>query len=103
MTATLNLTTELLSHDDFRVALEDAIKGREAKNASFSKAWADGKLERHHFARWAENHYHYVGPFADYLGYIYAQHPGHAAPTPRTSCSRTCTRRSWPTSATPTC
>jgi pyrroloquinoline quinone (PQQ) biosynthesis protein C len=62
MTATLNPTTELLSHDDFRAALQDAIKGREAKNASFSKAWAEGKLERHHFARWAENHYQYVGP-----------------------------------------
>ncbi len=78
MTATLNPTTELLSHDEFRAALQDAIKGREAKNASFSKAWADGKLERHHFARWAENHYHYVGPFADYLGYIYGNTPAHA-------------------------
>jgi len=77
MTATLN-STELLSKDDFRVALQQAIKGREAKNASFSKAWADGKLERHHFARWAENHYHYVGPFADYLGYIYANTPDTA-------------------------
>jgi pyrroloquinoline-quinone synthase len=65
----------LLSRDDFRTALQDAIKGREAKNASFSQAWADGKLKRHHFARWAENHYHYVGPFADYLGYIYANTP----------------------------
>src|SRR5215468_3871507 len=69
--------TELLSRDDFRAALQDAIKGREAKNASFSQAWADGKLQRHHFARWAENHYHYVGPFADYLGYIYANTPDH--------------------------
>jgi pyrroloquinoline-quinone synthase len=65
----------LLSKDEFRTALQDAIKGREAKNASFSQAWADGKLKRHHFARWAENHYHYVGPFADYLGYIYANTP----------------------------
>lgn len=69
--------TELLSHDDFRAALKDAIKGREAANASFSQAWADGKLQRHHFARWAENHYHYVGPFADYLGYIYGNTPDH--------------------------
>lgn len=67
--------TELLSRDDFRAALEDAIKGREAKNASFSTAWAEGKLQRHHFARWAENHYHYVGPFADYLGIVYANTP----------------------------
>jgi pyrroloquinoline-quinone synthase len=66
---------ELLSHDEFRAALQDAIKGREAANASFSQAWADGKLERKHFARWAENHYHYVGPFADYLAYIYANTP----------------------------
>ncbi|WP_214316788.1 TenA family transcriptional regulator [Nonomuraea sediminis] len=65
----------LLSRDEFRQALQDAIKGREAKNASFSKAWADGRLKREHFARWAENHYHYVGPFADYLAYVYANTP----------------------------
>jgi pyrroloquinoline-quinone synthase len=77
MTQTLTPPSELLDRDSFRVALQEAIKGREAKNASFSKAWADGKLERHHFARWAENHYHYVGPFADYLGYIYGNTPDH--------------------------
>ncbi|GAA1234294.1 MULTISPECIES: iron-containing redox enzyme family protein [Janibacter] len=66
---------DLLSKEDFRAALEDAIKGREASTASFSQAWADGKLERKHFARWAENHYHYVGPFADYLGLVYANTP----------------------------
>ncbi|MBW3663917.1 MAG: iron-containing redox enzyme family protein [Actinobacteria bacterium] len=66
---------ELLSREEFRQELENAIKGREAKDASFSVAWAEGKLERHHFARWAENHYHYVGPFADYLAYIYANCP----------------------------
>jgi pyrroloquinoline-quinone synthase len=70
--------TELLNEQDFRTALEDAIKGREAKNASFSQAWASGELTRDHFARWAENHYHYVGPFADYLGYIYANTPDYA-------------------------
>jgi pyrroloquinoline-quinone synthase len=69
---------ELLSKPDFRDALEAAIKGREAKNASFSLAWARGELTRDHFARWAENHYHYVGPFADYLGYIYSNTPDHA-------------------------
>lgn len=68
---------DLLNKDEFRQALEDAIKGREAKNASFSKAWADGLLSRDHFARWAENHYHYVGPFADYLAYVYANTPDH--------------------------
>jgi pyrroloquinoline-quinone synthase len=75
MTELLHRPNELLSKEDFRTALEDAIKGREAKNASFSKAWAEGKLQRHHFARWAENHYHYVGPFADYLAYIYSNTP----------------------------
>jgi pyrroloquinoline-quinone synthase len=69
---------ELLSKPEFRDALEAAIKGREAKNASFSLAWAQGELSREHFARWAENHYHYVGPFADYLGYIYSNTPDHA-------------------------
>ena len=75
MTATLSSTTELLGRDEFRAELENAIKGREAKNASFSKAWAEGKLQKHHFARWAENHYHYVGPFADYLANIYSNTP----------------------------
>jgi pyrroloquinoline-quinone synthase len=67
--------TALMDKVEFRAALEDAIKGREAKNAPFSQAWAEGKLQRHHFARWAENHFHYVGPFADYLAYIYANIP----------------------------
>jgi pyrroloquinoline-quinone synthase len=66
---------ELLSPEKFRDALEGAIKGRQAKDASFSLAWANGLLERKHFARWAENHYHYVGPFADYLAYIYGNTP----------------------------
>lgn len=70
-------TPGMLSREDFRAALENAIKGREAKNASFSRAWADGELTREHFSRWAENHYHYVGPFADYLGYIYGNTPDH--------------------------
>lgn len=77
MTDTLASEVELLSKEDFRTALQDAIKGREAKNASFSMAWADGSLTREHFARWAENHYHYVGPFADYLAYIYCNTPDH--------------------------
>jgi pyrroloquinoline-quinone synthase len=69
---------ELLSNEEFRTALEEAMQGREAKDASFSQAWAAGRLERRHFARWAENHYHYVGPFADYLAYIYANTPDTA-------------------------
>jgi pyrroloquinoline-quinone synthase len=69
---------ELMAREEFREALEGAIRGREAKDASFSQAWANGLLSRDHFARWAENHYHYVGPFADYLAYIYANAPDHA-------------------------
>ena len=65
----------LMNPDDFRSALENAIKGRAATKAPFSVAWASGKLTRDHLARWAENHYHYVGPFADYLAYIYARMP----------------------------
>lgn len=66
---------ELLNREDFRAELEEAIKGKHANKAPFSVAWADGKLKREHFAKWAENHYHYVGPFADYLAYIYANTP----------------------------
>jgi pyrroloquinoline-quinone synthase len=65
----------LMNQDELRTALENAIKGRSANKAPFSVAWASGKLTRQHLARWAENHYHYVGPFADYLGYIYARTP----------------------------
>ena len=63
---------ELMNRDEFRTALENAIKGKSANASPFSIAWAEGKLSREHLSRWAENHYHYVGPFADYLGYLYA-------------------------------
>jgi pyrroloquinoline-quinone synthase len=66
---------ELMSADQFRSALEQAIQGKSANKAPFSIAWASGQLSRAHLARWAENHYHYVGPFADYLAYIYARTP----------------------------
>jgi pyrroloquinoline-quinone synthase len=72
------MMAQLMDQDEFRIALKDAMKGREAKDASFSLAWSSGDLKREHFARWAENHYHYVGPFADYLGYIYANAPDEA-------------------------
>ena len=67
--------SQLMNPEDFRAALEAAIRGNSANKAPFSVAWASGKLTRAHLARWAENHYHYVGPFADYLGYIYARFP----------------------------
>src|SRR5579863_2161741 len=66
---------ELMNHVEFRTALENAIKGKSANKAPFSVAWASGKLNRDHLARWAENHFHYVGPFADYLAYVYARMP----------------------------
>ena len=71
------MTNKLLNRDEFRAALENAIKGKSANKAPFSVAWATGRLSREHLARWAENHYHYVGPFADYLGYLYARTPDH--------------------------
>ena len=64
-----------MDRETFRTALEDAIKGKSANKAPFSVAWASGKLSRGHLARWAENHYHYVGPFADYLACIYSRMP----------------------------
>jgi len=67
--------TKPMNPDEFRTALENAIKGRSANKSPFSLAWASGKLSRDHLSRWAENHYHYVGPFADYLGYIYSRMP----------------------------
>ena len=72
------MTTELMDPQTFRAALEDAMKGTMARDASFSRAWATGKLSRKHFVHWATNHYHYVGPFGDYLGLMYAQTPDWA-------------------------
>jgi pyrroloquinoline-quinone synthase len=66
---------ELMDPLTFRNALENAIKGKSANKSPFSIAWATGKLSRAHLARWAENHYHYVGPFASYLGYVYGRLP----------------------------
>ena len=66
---------ELMDPLAFRTALETAIKGKSANTSPFSIAWAQGKLSRAHLARWAENHYHYVGPFASYLGYVYGRLP----------------------------
>src|SRR3974390_3007901 len=66
---------QLMDKVQFRTALENAIKGKSANKAPFSIAWASGKLYRGHLARWAENHFHYVGPFADYLACIYARMP----------------------------
>lgn len=70
--------SELMNQEEFRAAMKEAMVGRQARAASFSLAWANGELTREDFARWAENHYHYVGPFAEYLGYIYANAP-HSA------------------------
>ena len=67
--------TALMTPDAFRAALENAIKGKAATKSPFSIAWASGKLSRTHLCRWAENHFHYVGPFADYLGYVYGRMP----------------------------
>ncbi len=66
---------ELMNPVEFRTALEDAIKGKSANKSPFSILWAQGKLSRAHLSRWAENHYHYVGPFADYLAYVYVRMP----------------------------
>ena len=69
---------KLMNQDEFRTALETAIKGKSANKAPFSVAWASGKLTRTHMCRWAENHFHYVGPFADYLAALYSRMPAHS-------------------------
>ena len=69
---------ELLTKHEFRT--RSRMRSRAARPRTPRSAWRgrNGELSREHFARWAENHYHYVGPFADYLGYIYANTPDHA-------------------------
>ena len=39
---------KIMKQDVFRKALEDAIKGKSANQAPFSKAWASGKLQKKH-------------------------------------------------------
>ena len=39
---------EFMDRDQFRTALENAIKGKSANRAPFSIAWASGKLSRAH-------------------------------------------------------
>lgn len=62
---------ELMTKEAFRVALEQEVKGRHSQASPFSAAWASGALSKEHFAHWVEQHYHYVGYFAEYLGYVY--------------------------------
>lgn len=69
---------DLLGPAEFRTALEGAMSGTMARDASFSRAWATGKLQNKHFVAWATNHYHYVGPFGDLLGMMYAKTPDWA-------------------------
>ena len=40
------MTNKLLNRDEFRAALENAIKGKSANKAPFSVAWATGRLSR---------------------------------------------------------
>jgi len=66
---------ELMNKEEFRHALEQAIEGNAVSKAPFTTMWATGELKKEDFARWVEQHYAYVGPFADYLAYIYANCP----------------------------
>ncbi|GEN33416.1 MULTISPECIES: TenA family transcriptional regulator [Aneurinibacillus] len=66
---------ELMDKEVFREKLEAAVKGNSSEVAPFTNAWAEGQLTREQFAKWVEQHYHYVGPFADYLGYMYSNCP----------------------------
>jgi len=66
---------EFMNKEDFRAALEKAIEGNAVAKAPFTTMWANGDLTKEHFARWVEQHYAYVGPFAEYLAYVYANCP----------------------------
>jgi pyrroloquinoline-quinone synthase len=94
--------TQLMNRDEFRTALENAIKGKTATASPFTLAWAGGTLSRAHLARWAENHYHYVGPFADYLAYVYARMPDTFTEA-KDFLLPTCMRKKSAATATPTC
>ncbi len=93
---------ELMNREDFRAALEEAIKGKSANKAPFSVAWASGKLTRAHLARWAENHYHYVAR-SRITWATSTPVRRTATPKPRISCSPTCMRKRSAATATPTC
>ncbi|WP_240418285.1 TenA family transcriptional regulator [Paenibacillus periandrae] len=67
--------SRLMNKEEFRTALEQAIEGNAVAKAPFTIMWANGELKKEHFARWVEQHYAYVGPFAEYLAYIFANCP----------------------------
>jgi pyrroloquinoline-quinone synthase len=67
--------SKLMNKQEFRTALEQAIEGNAVAKAPWTIMWANGELSKEHFAGWVEQHYAYVGPFAEYLGSIYANCP----------------------------
>jgi pyrroloquinoline-quinone synthase len=74
MTTTLT-QPKLMNKQEFRAALEQAIEGNAVAKAPWTIMWANGELSKEHFAGWVEQHYAYVGPFAEYLASIYANCP----------------------------
>jgi pyrroloquinoline-quinone synthase len=66
---------KLMNKQEFRTALEQAIEGNAVAKAPWTIMWANGELSKEHFAGWVEQHYAYVGPFAEYLASIYANCP----------------------------
>jgi pyrroloquinoline-quinone synthase len=67
--------TEPLAPAEFRKRLEGEIRGRHSAVARFSLAWTNGELIREQFGEWARQHYHYVGPFSEWLGAMYSRCP----------------------------
>jgi pyrroloquinoline-quinone synthase len=73
--ATVLTKPEFMNKEAFRRALEQAIEDNAVAKAPFTTMWANGELKKEHFARWVEQHYAYVGPFAEYLASVYANCP----------------------------
>lgn len=57
----------------FRQDLEQAVQGKHSKMHPFTEKWVKGELTRRQFGQWAAQHYHYVGPFPEWLAALYAR------------------------------
>ena len=67
--------SRLMPRDEFYKALEDARTPKHGGGHPFSRAWADGQLDRKQIGYWAMQHYYYISPIPQQFAALYARLP----------------------------
>lgn len=67
--------SKLMPRDEFHKALEDARAPKHGGGHPFSRAWADGQLDRKQIGYWAMQHYYYIAPIPQQFAALYARLP----------------------------